>query len=57
MKGGQLHEPAGACLCPHGRLAEGDPNTGIAIGDDALLVADAQATPPMAADMISASDK
>ena len=28
--------------------AEGDPNTGIIIGDDAVLVADAQATPVMA---------
>lgn len=32
--------------------AEGDPNTGIVIGDDAVLVADAQATPAMAADVI-----
>ena len=28
--------------------AEGDPNTGIVIGDDAVLVADTQATPAMA---------
>jgi glyoxylase-like metal-dependent hydrolase (beta-lactamase superfamily II) len=32
--------------------AEGDPNTGIVIGDDAVLVADTQATPTMAADVI-----
>ena len=32
--------------------AEGDPNTGIVIGDDAVLVADTQATPVMAADVI-----
>ena len=31
---------------------EGDPNTGIIIGDDAVLVADAQATPVMAQDVI-----
>jgi glyoxylase-like metal-dependent hydrolase (beta-lactamase superfamily II) len=33
--------------------AEGDPNTGIIIGDDAVLVADTQATPAMAADVIA----
>ena len=32
--------------------AEGDPNTGIVIGDDAVLVADTQATPAMAQDVI-----
>ena len=32
--------------------AEGDPNTGIIIGDDGVLVADTQATPAMAADVI-----
>jgi glyoxylase-like metal-dependent hydrolase (beta-lactamase superfamily II) len=32
--------------------AEGDPNTGIVIGDDAVLVADTQATPAMAGDVI-----
>ncbi|WP_439517969.1 MBL fold metallo-hydrolase [Hydrogenophaga sp.] len=32
--------------------AEGDPNTGIVIGDDAVLVADTQATPAMAADVV-----
>ncbi len=32
--------------------AEGDPNTGIVIGDDCVLVVDTQATPVMAADVI-----
>ncbi|WP_114972630.1 MBL fold metallo-hydrolase [Rhodoferax ferrireducens] len=32
--------------------AEGDPNTGIIIGDDCVLVADTQATPSMAADVV-----
>ncbi|HYG54944.1 MAG TPA: MBL fold metallo-hydrolase [Burkholderiales bacterium] len=32
--------------------AEGDPNTGIIVGDDAVLVADTQATPAMAQDVI-----
>ena len=32
--------------------AEGDPNTGIIVGEDAVLVADAQATPVMAQDVI-----
>ena len=32
--------------------AEGDPNTGIVIGDDCVLVADTQATPTMAQDVI-----
>jgi glyoxylase-like metal-dependent hydrolase (beta-lactamase superfamily II) len=32
--------------------AQGDPNTGIVIGDDAVLVVDTQATPVMAADVI-----
>ena len=32
--------------------AEGDPNTGIIIGDDSVLVADTQATPAMAQDVI-----
>jgi glyoxylase-like metal-dependent hydrolase (beta-lactamase superfamily II) len=32
--------------------AEGDPNTGIIIGDDAVLVCDTQATPAMAGDVI-----
>jgi glyoxylase-like metal-dependent hydrolase (beta-lactamase superfamily II) len=33
--------------------AEGDPNSGIIIGDDGCLVIDAQATPAMAADVIA----
>jgi len=33
--------------------AEGDPNSGIIIGDDAVMVVDAQATPVMAQDVIS----
>jgi glyoxylase-like metal-dependent hydrolase (beta-lactamase superfamily II) len=33
--------------------AEGDPNTGIIVGDDAVLVADTQATPVMAQDVIA----
>jgi glyoxylase-like metal-dependent hydrolase (beta-lactamase superfamily II) len=32
--------------------AEGDPNTGVVIGDEEVLVADTQATPAMAADVI-----
>lgn len=32
--------------------AEGDPNTGIIVGDDCVLVADTQATPAMAGDVI-----
>jgi len=32
--------------------AEGDPNTGIIVGDDAVLVVDTQATPVMAGDVI-----
>ncbi len=32
--------------------AEGDPNTGIVIGDDAVMVVDTQATPAMAQDVI-----
>src|SRR4029450_4943922 len=32
--------------------AEGDPNTGIVIGDDAAMVIDTQATPVMAQDVI-----
>ena len=41
-------------LSPHAYAytAEGDPNTGIIIGDDVVLVADTQATPAMAADVI-----
>lgn len=33
--------------------AEGDPNSGIIVGDDAVMVIDAQATPVMAADVIA----
>src|SRR5574337_704496 len=32
--------------------AEGDPNTGIVVGDDAVMVIDTQATPVMAKDVI-----
>jgi glyoxylase-like metal-dependent hydrolase (beta-lactamase superfamily II) len=32
--------------------AEGDPNTGVVIGDDAVMIVDATATPVMAADVI-----
>jgi glyoxylase-like metal-dependent hydrolase (beta-lactamase superfamily II) len=32
--------------------AEGDPNTGIVVGDDAVMVIDAQATPVMAQDVL-----
>src|SRR4030095_4300403 len=32
--------------------AEGDPNTGVIIGDDAVMVIDTQATPAMAEDVI-----
>ena len=32
--------------------AEGDPNTGIVVGDDAVMVIDTQATPVMAVDVI-----
>jgi glyoxylase-like metal-dependent hydrolase (beta-lactamase superfamily II) len=33
--------------------AEGDPNTGVIVGDDAVMVIDAQATPVMARDVIA----
>ena len=33
--------------------AEGDPNTGVIIGDDGVMIVDAQATPAMAADVIA----
>ncbi len=33
--------------------AEGDPNTGIVVGDDAVIVIDTQATPVMAQDVVS----
>ncbi len=32
--------------------AEGDPNTGVVIGDDCVMVVDAQATPVMAAGVL-----
>ena len=37
----------------YGYTAEGDPNSGIVIGDDSVLVVDAQATPAMAKDVIA----
>ncbi|MCS6945005.1 MAG: MBL fold metallo-hydrolase, partial [Sutterellaceae bacterium] len=41
-------------LSPHAYAytAEGDPNTGVVIGEEAVLVADTQATPVMAQDVI-----
>jgi glyoxylase-like metal-dependent hydrolase (beta-lactamase superfamily II) len=41
-------------LSPHAwaYTAEGDPNTGIVVGDDAVMVIDTQATPVMAEDVI-----
>ena len=36
-----------------GYTAEGDPNSGVVIGDDSVLVVDAQATPAMAQDVIA----
>ena len=33
--------------------AEGDPNSGVIIGDDGVMVIDAQATPTMADDVIA----
>ncbi len=36
----------------YGYTAEGDPNSGIVIGDDSVLVVDAQATPAMAKEVI-----
>src|ERR671912_804087 len=33
--------------------AEGDPNSGVIVGDDGCLVVDAQATPAMAEDVIA----
>src|SRR5574340_412245 len=41
-------------LSPHAfaYTAEGDPNTGIVVGDDAVMVIDSQATPVMAQDVI-----
>lgn len=37
----------------YGYTAEGDPNSGVVVGDDSVLVVDAQATPLMAADVIA----
>src|SRR5208283_3502192 len=37
----------------YGYTAEGDPNSGVVIGDDSVLVVDAQATPLMAQDVIA----
>jgi glyoxylase-like metal-dependent hydrolase (beta-lactamase superfamily II) len=37
----------------YGYTAEGDPNSGVVVGDDSVLVVDAQATPKMAADLIA----
>ncbi len=37
----------------YGYTAEGDPNSGVVIGDDSVLVVDAQATPTMAEDVIA----
>ena len=36
----------------YGYTAEGDPNSGVVIGDEGVLVVDAQATPAMAADVL-----
>ena len=36
-----------------GYTAEGDPNSGVVVGDDSVLVVDAQATPSMAQDVIA----
>jgi glyoxylase-like metal-dependent hydrolase (beta-lactamase superfamily II) len=37
----------------YGYTAEGDPNSGVVIGDECVLVVEAQATPPMAQDVIA----
>ena len=37
----------------YGYTAQGDPNSGVVIGDSSVLVVDAQATPAMAADVIA----
>jgi glyoxylase-like metal-dependent hydrolase (beta-lactamase superfamily II) len=37
----------------YGYTAEGDPNSGVVIGDNSVLVVDAQATPDMARDVIA----
>ncbi|MCW5619564.1 MAG: MBL fold metallo-hydrolase [Burkholderiales bacterium] len=38
--------------CAYAYTAEGDPNTGVVIGDDGVMVIDTQATPVMAQDVI-----
>lgn len=37
----------------YGYTAEGDPNSGIVIGDESVLIVDAQATPAMAEDVVA----
>jgi len=37
----------------YGYTADGDPNSGVVVGDDSVLVVDAQATPDMARDVIA----
>jgi glyoxylase-like metal-dependent hydrolase (beta-lactamase superfamily II) len=37
--------------------AEGDPNSGVIVGDDSVMIVDAQATPAMAADLIARVQK
>ena len=37
----------------YGYTAEGDPNSGVVIGDESVLVVDAQATPQMAQDVLA----
>ena len=37
----------------YANTAEGDPNSGVIVGDDGVMVVDAQATPAMAADVIA----
>lgn len=37
----------------YGYTAEGDPNSGVVVGDESVLVVDAQATPAMARDVIA----
>src|SRR5579883_2312591 len=37
----------------YGYTAEGDPNSGVVVGDESVLVVDAQATPRMAGDVLA----
>ncbi len=37
----------------YGYTAEGDPNSGVVVGDDSVLVVDAQATPALAGDVLA----